>query len=161
MNDLAKNLIVWLILAAILMSVFNSFSPKPEDNSIDYSAFVSEVRNDRVSEVVIADLIIYGERNDGSKFKSIRPNIQDPKLMDDLVNHNVRVTGKVREEPAIMVWVMKMIVLIILFVSLPFGIWAAYLASHRDQSKTLWFFLTLIFPIAIVFIAFKDKVKDD
>ena len=58
MNDLAKNLIVWLILAAILMSVFNSFSPKPEDNSIDYSAFVSEVRNDRVSEVVIADLII-------------------------------------------------------------------------------------------------------
>jgi len=81
--------------------------------------------------------------------------------MDDLVNHNVRVTGKVRAEPVIMVWAMKMIVLIILFVSLPFGIWAAYLASHRNQSKTLWFFLTLIFPIAIVFIAFKDKVKDD
>ena len=102
MNDLAKNLIVWLILAAILMSVFNSFSPKPEDNSIDYSAFVSEVRNDRVSEVVIADLIIYGERNDGSKFKSIRPNIQDPKLMDDLVNHNVKVAGKEREEPSLL-----------------------------------------------------------
>jgi len=101
LNDLAKNLIVWLILAAILMSVFNSFSPKPEDNSIDYSAFVSEVRNDRVSEVVIADLIIYGERNDGSKFKSIRPNIQDPKLMDDLVNHNVKVAGKEREEPSL------------------------------------------------------------
>ena len=101
MNDLAKNLIVWLIIAAILMSVFNSFSPKPEDNSIDYSAFVSEVRNDRVSEVVIADLIIYGERNDGSKFKSIRPNIQDPKLMDDLVNHNVKVAGKEREEPSL------------------------------------------------------------
>lgn len=101
MNDLAKNLIVWLILAAILMSVFNSFSPKPEDNSIDYSAFVSEVRNDRVSEVVIADLIIYGERNDGSKFKSVRPNIQDPKLMDDLVNHNVKVAGKEREEPSL------------------------------------------------------------
>ncbi|MBT6693714.1 MAG: ATP-dependent zinc metalloprotease FtsH [Porticoccaceae bacterium] len=101
MNDLAKNLIVWLILAAILMSVFNSFSPKPEDNSIDYSTFVNEVRNDRVSEVLIADLIIYGERNDGSKFKSVRPNIQDPKLMDDLVNHNVKVAGKEREEPSL------------------------------------------------------------
>ena len=101
MNDLAKNLIVWLILAAILMSVFNSFSPKPEDSSIDYSAFVNEVRNDRVSEVLIADLIIYGERNDGSKFKSVRPNIQDPKLMDDLVNHNVKVAGKEREEPSL------------------------------------------------------------
>jgi len=101
LNDLAKNLIVWLILAAILMSVFNSFSPKPEDSSIDYSAFVNEVRNDRVSEVLIADLIIYGERNDGSKFKSVRPNIQDPKLMDDLVNHNVKVAGKEREEPSL------------------------------------------------------------
>ena len=128
---------------------------------MDYSAFVSEVRNDRISEVVIADLVIYGERNDGSKFQTVRPNNRDPKLMDDLIKHNVGVAGKVRQEPAIKVWTMKMIVLIVLFVWLPFGIWAAYLASHRDQSKTLWFFLTLIFPIAIVFIAFKDKVKDD
>ena len=91
MNDLAKNLIVWLVLAAILMSVFNSFAPEVEQNNIDYSDFINEVQNDRVSEVVIADLIITGERNDGSKFRSVRPNMQDPKLMDDLMNHNVRV----------------------------------------------------------------------
>ena len=149
------------ILIILSFVILASCGPSQEDSSMDYSAFVSEVRNDRISEVVIADLVIYGERYDGSKFQTVRPNNQDPKLWDDLVNHNVRVTGKVREEPVIMVWAMKMIVLIILFVSLPFGIWAAYLASHRDQSKTLWFFLTLIFPIAIVFIAFKDKVKDD
>jgi len=149
---------ILIILSFVLLA---SCGPSQEDSSMDYSAFVSEVRNDRITEVVIADLVIYGERNDGSKFQTVRPNNQDPKLMDDLVNHNVRVTGKVRAEPVIMVWAMKMIVLIILFVSLPFGIWAAYLASHRNQSKTLWFFLTLIFPIAIVFIAFKDKVKDD
>ena len=101
MNDLAKNIVVWLVLAAILMSVFNSFAPEPEDNNIDYSVFLSEVRNDRVSEVVIADLIIQGERNDGTKFRSVRPNIQDPKLMDDLVNHNVNVIGKEREEPSL------------------------------------------------------------
>ena len=149
---------ILIILSFVLLA---SCGPSQEDSSMDYSAFVSEVRNDRITEVVIADLVIYGERNAGSKFQTVRPNNQDPKLMDDLVNHNVRVTGKVRAEPVIMVWAMKMIVLIILFVSLPFGIWAAYLASHRNQSKTLWFFLTLIFPIAIVFIAFKDKVKDD
>ena len=101
MNDLAKNIVVWLVLAAILMSVFNSFAPEPENNNIDYSVFLNEVRNDRVSEVVIADLIIQGERNDGTKFRSVRPNIQDPKLMDDLVNHNVNVIGKEREEPSL------------------------------------------------------------
>jgi cell division protease FtsH len=100
-NDLAKNLIVWVILAAVLMSVFNSFSPEPEQNTIDYSTFLNEVQNDRVNEVTIADLLIYGERNDGSKFKSVRPNVQDPKLIDDLMNHNVKIIGKEREEPSL------------------------------------------------------------
>ncbi len=101
MNDLAKNLIVWAILAAVLMSVFNSFSPEPEQNTIDYSTFLNEVQNDRVNEVTIADLLIFGERNDGSKFKSVRPNVQDPKLIDDLMNHNVKIIGKEREEPSL------------------------------------------------------------
>jgi cell division protease FtsH len=100
-NDLAKNLIVWVILAAVLMSVFNSFSPEPEQNTIDYSTFLNEVQNDRVNEVTIADLLIFGERNDGSKFKSVRPNVQDPKLIDDLMNHNVKIIGKEREEPSL------------------------------------------------------------
>ena len=101
MSDLAKNFVVWIILAAALMFVFNSFSPEQNQNDIDYSTFINEVQNDRVSEVVIADLIIYGERNDGSSFRTIRPNVQDPKLMDDLVNHNVRIIGKEREEPSL------------------------------------------------------------
>ena len=101
MSDLAKNFVVWIILAAALMFVFNSFSPEQNQNDIDYSTFLNEVQNDRVSEVVIADLIIYGERNDGSTFRTIRPNVQDPKLMDDLVNHNVRIIGKEREEPSL------------------------------------------------------------
>ena len=101
MNDLAKNLIVWVILAAVLMSVFNSFSPEPEQNTIDYSTFLNEVQNDRINQVTIADLLIFGERNDGSKFKSVRPNVQDPKLIDDLMNHNVKIIGKEREEPSL------------------------------------------------------------
>jgi len=100
-SDLAKNFVVWIILAAALMFVFNSFSPEQNQNDIDYSTFLNEVQNDRVSEVVIADLVIYGERNDGSTFRTIRPNVQDPKLMDDLVNHNVRIIGKEREEPSL------------------------------------------------------------
>ena len=101
MSDLAKNFVVWIILAAALMFVFNSFSPEQNQNDIDYSTFLNEVQNDRVSEVVIADLVIHGERNDGSTFRTIRPNVQDPKLMDDLVNHNVRIIGREREEPSL------------------------------------------------------------
>lgn len=101
MNDLAKNLIVWVILAAILMSVFNSFTPQPVDNSLDYSDFVVEVQNERVSSISIDGLIIEGERRDGSKFRTVRPNVQDPGLMDDLLNHNVKVVGKEPETPSL------------------------------------------------------------
>ena len=101
MNDLAKNLIVWVILAAILMSVFNSFTPQPVDNSLDYSDFVQEVQNERVSSISIDGLIIEGEHRDGSKFRTVRPNVQDPGLMDDLLNHNVKVVGKEPETPSL------------------------------------------------------------
>ena len=101
MNDMAKNIIVWLILAAILLSVFNSFTPQPVDNEIVYSEFVVEVQNERVTSVAIDGLIIQGVRLDGSEFKTVRPNIQDPGLMDDLLNHNVKVVGKEPETPSL------------------------------------------------------------
>jgi cell division protease FtsH len=101
LNDLIKNLIVWVILAAILMSVFNSFTPKPVDNSLGYSEFVLEVQNERVSQVSIDGLIIEGERRDGSKFRTVRPNVQDPGLMNDLINNNVKVLGKEPETPSL------------------------------------------------------------
>ena len=102
MNDLVKNVVVWLVLAAILMSVFNSFTPQQADNEIVYSDFVVEVQNERVSSVAIDGLIIEGVRLDGSSFKTVRPNVQDPGLMDDLLNHNVKVVGKEPETPSLL-----------------------------------------------------------
>ena len=66
MNDLVKNIVVWLVLAAILMSVFNSFTPQQEDNEVVYSDFITEVQNERISSVSIDGLIIQGQRLDGS-----------------------------------------------------------------------------------------------
>ncbi|MGB2260443.1 MAG: ATP-dependent zinc metalloprotease FtsH [Porticoccaceae bacterium] len=83
------------------MSVFNSFTPQPVDNSLGYSEFVMEVQNDRVSKVSIDGLIIEGERRDGSTFRTVRPNVQDPGLMGDLINHNVNVMGKEPETPSL------------------------------------------------------------
>jgi len=102
LNDLVKNLVVWLVLAAILMSVFNSFTPQQEANEVVYSDFISEVQNERISSVSIDGLIIEGVRMDGSSFKTVRPNVQDPGLMDDLLNHNVKVMGKEPETPSLL-----------------------------------------------------------
>ncbi|MGB1158617.1 MAG: ATP-dependent zinc metalloprotease FtsH [Porticoccaceae bacterium] len=103
MNDFAKNLIIWLVLAGILMSVFNTFAPKAEVNQLGYSEFITEVQNDRISSVTNDGLVIEGVRVDGSKFTTvIPPGIRDDGLINDLVNHNVTVVGELPESPSVL-----------------------------------------------------------
>jgi cell division protease FtsH len=101
LNDLGKNLLLWLIIAAVLLTVFNNFSVKPEPQEVTYSNFVAEVQQEQVSEVAIDGLTIVGKRRSGEAFKVIRPPLEDPKLMDDLINHGVNVIGKAPEQQSI------------------------------------------------------------
>jgi cell division protease FtsH len=101
LNDLGKNLLLWLIIAAVLLTVFNNFSVKPEPQEMTYSSFVTEVQQDQIQEVTIDGLVIVGKRKSGEAFKVIRPPIDDPKLMDDLINHGVNVMGEPPEQQSI------------------------------------------------------------
>ncbi|GAB3341486.1 MULTISPECIES: ATP-dependent zinc metalloprotease FtsH [Chromohalobacter] len=101
MNDMAKNLILWLVIAAVLLTVFNNFSSDSSPQAMSYSQFVEQVQNDQVSNVTIEGYTITGERDDGSQFQTIRPAAQDPKLMDDLLAHDVSVVGKQPEEQSL------------------------------------------------------------
>ncbi|WP_280539657.1 ATP-dependent zinc metalloprotease FtsH [Chromohalobacter sp. 11-W] len=101
MNDMAKNLILWLVIAAVLLTVFNNFSSESSPQAMSYSQFVEQVQNDQVSNVTIEGYTITGERDDGSQFQTIRPAAQDPKLMDDLLAHDVSVVGKQPEEQSL------------------------------------------------------------
>jgi len=93
LNDMAKNLLLWLIIAAVLLTVFNNFSMQPTKEQLNYSQFIEEVRQDRVSQVTIDGQMILGLRKDHSTFETVRPYIEDPKLIDDLINNKVDVKG--------------------------------------------------------------------
>ena len=101
MNDMAKNLVLWLVIAAVLLTVFNNFSAESEAGRLTYSDFVAEVQSDRVSKVVIDGYTINGVRTNGERFQTIRPALQDPKLVDDLLSHNVIVEGKQPDQQSI------------------------------------------------------------
>jgi len=90
---MAKNLLLWLIIAAVLLTVFNNFSMQPSKEQLNYSEFIQEVQHDRVSKVLIDGLLITGERQDHSTFETVRPILEDPKLIDDLLAHKVEVKG--------------------------------------------------------------------
>lgn len=92
MNDLAKNLMLWVVVAVVLMVVFQSFSPKMGGtDALAYDQFVQQVRDDRVAKVTIADdrTTITGEHKDGTKFTTYNPGDKD--LVNDLINHKVAI----------------------------------------------------------------------
>ncbi len=101
MNEMAKNLILWVIIAAILLSIFQNFKEGPTPNTISYTNFVDEVQTDRVRSVVIEGLIIEGEHHDGTRFRTVRPDVYDSGMMNDLLNHNVNVEGREPQKPSV------------------------------------------------------------
>ena len=101
MNNVTRNLLLWLVIAAVLMSIFNNFSMQQPTEQVGYSDFISEVRNDRVRSVLVEGLTINAERFDGSRFETVRPMIEDPRLMDDMLEHQVIVEGKKPEQQSI------------------------------------------------------------
>ncbi|MDX2319002.1 MAG: ATP-dependent zinc metalloprotease FtsH [Moritella sp.] len=99
---MAKNLILWLVIAVVLMSVFQSFGPNDNSsNQLDYSSFVQQVRNKQVNEVKINGRTIRGVSQGGQKFVTFLP-AEDPQLLNDLLNNNVKVFGEPEEESSLL-----------------------------------------------------------
>ena len=101
MNDMAKHLILWLIIAAVLVTVMNNFSSPNEPQTLNYSDFIQQVKDGKVERVTVDGAVITGKRNDGDGFKTIRPNIPDNGLIGDLVDNHVVVEGKQPEQQSI------------------------------------------------------------
>ncbi|MFM5591922.1 ATP-dependent zinc metalloprotease FtsH [Aeromonas veronii] len=102
MSDMAKNLILWLVIAVVLMSVFNSFSPSDTTSrQLDYSSFVKEVTQEQIREVRMDGKVINGVKRTGERFTTIIP-APDPQLLNDMLNHNVKVMGEKPEEPSLL-----------------------------------------------------------
>lgn len=88
---MAKNLLLWMIIAAVLLTVFNNFSQPTSAEKLIYSDFIAEVQSGQISEVNITNLNIIGERNNGSRFTTVLPYFGDDKLLDDLLANDVDV----------------------------------------------------------------------
>ena len=117
---MAKNLILWLVIAIILMSLFESFnSSEPTGRTMDYTSFVSAVQTDQVQEVVFDGAVINGIKRNGEQFTTVMP-IHDSALLNSLLNHNVRTSGTRPEEPSLLTSIliswMPMILLIAVWI---------------------------------------------
>jgi len=102
LSDMAKNLILWLVIAVVLMSLFQSFSPGDSSGrQLDYTTFVREVSQEQIREVRIDGKVINGIKRNGDKFLTVIP-MPDNNLINDLLKYNVKVLGEKPEEPSLL-----------------------------------------------------------
>ena len=89
MNDMLKNVILWVVVAVVLMSMFNNFGGrKSQESNMPYSQFIQSVQNGQVKQVIIDGSQIRGTVGTGERFSTIAPQ-NDPHMIDDLVENHV------------------------------------------------------------------------
>jgi len=106
LNNIGKNIAIWVIIGLVLMTVFNQFSKRQDtQNLVEYSQFISDLESGRVQSVTIEGHPLRGQWlkgkfTGGGAFTTYAP--YDPKLVDDLIKNNVRFQAKPDEEPSML-----------------------------------------------------------
>ena len=84
---------LWVVVAVIMMTAYQSFNSSSVDNSTDYTTFVYDVSNGQVTEARFDANEITVTKTDGSKYSTVMPPLEDKKLLDDLLSKKVKVEG--------------------------------------------------------------------
>ncbi len=102
MNDFGKNLMLWVVIAVVLISVFNSFSAQKTGSPrhLQYSQFISDVHKGEVSSVLIEGRTIKGMMASGENFTTYSPG--DSGLIGDLLNNGVAIDAKPPEQQSVL-----------------------------------------------------------
>ena len=101
MNNLMKNMAIWLVIALVLMMVFNQFNPRQStQKAMEYSQFIDEVKQGRIAKVTIEGRVVKGVKSTGEKFTTYAPS--DIWMVTDLLKNGVIVEAKPEEEPSLL-----------------------------------------------------------
>ncbi|MFZ0788535.1 MAG: ATP-dependent zinc metalloprotease FtsH [Chromatiaceae bacterium] len=102
---MAKNLILWVVIAIVLMSVFNNFTTtRTTSRSLNYSDFIEQVKQGQVKEVTIQGRAIEGVNASGQRFATYSPG--DDGLVGDLLDNGVVIKAAPPEKPSILMQIL-------------------------------------------------------
>jgi cell division protease FtsH len=131
MNDVIKTILLWLVIVIILISVFNNFGPKREnDLNLTYSELLKDVKQGNVQSVTISEQNITGTLLNNKKFTSYLPMPQDAALLQNMVDKNVVVNAKPPEQPGLMSHLLNLLPWIVIL-----AIWIYILRQQAGVGK--------------------------
>jgi len=130
LNNIVKNIAIWLIVALVLMTVFNHFGVKQTvESQVVYSQFIDEVKHGHIAKVTIDGHVLRGVTSDGKHFNTYAPS--DPWLVSDLLKNNVVVEAKPDEEPSLLMNIFVSWFPMILLI----GVWVFFMRQMQGGGK--------------------------
>jgi len=100
---MARNFLLWAVIALVLMMVFQNFSPQNNaSRSLDYSDFVSEAKSGRIAKVVIDGSKVEYQLHDGSWSSTYSPETDNAPMIGMLLENNVRIEAKKPERQSLL-----------------------------------------------------------
>ncbi|PCJ35418.1 MAG: ATP-dependent metalloprotease [Moraxellaceae bacterium] len=98
---MAKNLILWVVIAVVLLSVFNNFSTQSSTQRLSYSDFIQSVENSQVDRVTIDGISAVGYMKTGETFETVLPSVTDIDLLPILLKSGVNIEGRQPEKQSL------------------------------------------------------------
>ena len=130
MNNMFKNLAVWLVIGLVLMTVFNQFNTRQVTQaSMEYSQFMEEVGRGSISKVVIEGRVLKATTSDGRKLTTYAP--PDLWMVSDLLKHGVKVEAKPEEEQSFLMNIFISWFPMLLLI----GVWVFFMRQMQGGGK--------------------------
>ena len=127
MNEMTKNILLWVVIGIILMSVFSNFTPTTGPKEMSYSDFIQSVERGTVSEVKIEGRVISGNTLDGKHFTTYSPETDNRALIGVLLDNTVKIVGEPPKQQSLLVQLFISSFPILLIV----GIWIYFMRQMQ------------------------------
>ena len=127
MNEMTKNILLWVVIGIILMSVFSNFTPTTGPKEMSYSDFIQSVERGTVSEVKIEGRVISGNTLEGKHFTTYSPETDNRALIGVLLDNTVKIVGEPPKQQSLLVQLFISSFPILLIV----GIWIYFMRQMQ------------------------------
>ncbi len=125
---MVKNILLWVVIAVVLMSVFNSFGPKVAPSAqMSYSQFLQDAKQGRIAQVIIDGRAIQGRNSSGERFTTYSPETDNSAMIGELLNHGVDIEGQPPEKQGLLMQIFISWFPMLLLI----GIWVFFLRQMQ------------------------------
>jgi len=132
LNNMFKSIAIWLVVALVLMTVFNQFNTRQQQapqSQLDYSQFLEEVKQGHITKVTIEGRTLKATTADGNRITSYAPS--DIWMVSDLLKNGVKVEAKPEEEPSMLMNIFVSWFPMVLLI----GVWIFFMRQMQGGGK--------------------------